>query len=158
MLVGCGLQNMGLDDDEYHFLTQHVDTVMHAAIVNLMCPYDALVAGNVRGTSNIVSFDDLIKAIHACHPTPCSRWTDGTARLESDTLDDGWVLHSGYAQSNGWASSLCVRLDSGLPGAICRCGNIGGHDVRRLEQQGLQPLNHSGLPPCAGRAHRTWLS
>jgi len=58
VLVGdAGLQNMGLDDDEYHFLSQHVDTVVHAAaIVNLVYPYDALVAGNVRGTANMVSF------------------------------------------------------------------------------------------------------
>ena len=134
ILVGdAGLQHMGLDDDEYHFLTQHVDTVVHAAaIVNLMYPYDALVAGNVRGTSNMVSFcqSGKIKAIHyvssdAVFPLE----GNGAPRLESDSLEDGWKeLHSGYAQSK-WVAEQLVRkaLDSGLPGAIYRCGNIGGH-------------------------------
>jgi thioester reductase-like protein len=134
ILVGdAGLQNMGLDDDEYHFLTQHVDTVVHAAaIVNLMYPYDALVAGNVRGTSNVVSFcqSGKIKAIHYVSSDAVFPLAgDGTPRLESDTLDDGWkALHSGYAQSK-WVAEQLVRraLDSGLPGALYRCGNIGGH-------------------------------
>ena len=136
VLVGdAGLQNMGLDDDEYHYLSQHVDTVVHAAaIVNLLYPYEALVAGNVRGTANMVSFcqSGKVKAMHyvssdAVFPLE----SDGTPRHEKERLDDGWkVLHSGYAQSK-WVAEQLVRkaLDSGLPGCLYRCGNIAGHST-----------------------------
>ena len=134
VLVGdAGLENMGLEEDEYHYLSQHIDTVMHAAaVVNLLYPYDALVAGNVRGTSNVVSFCQLgkIKALHyvssdAVFPVQ----GNGTPREERDSLSDGWKeLHNGYGQSK-WVAEQLVRkaLDCGLPGVIYRCGNIAGH-------------------------------
>jgi thioester reductase-like protein len=134
VLVGdAGLQNMGLDEDEYHYLSQHVDNVVHAAaVVNLLYPYEALAAGNVRGTSNVVSFcqSGKVKSMHyissdAVFPIKGT----GAPWSENNTLLEGWKdLHSGYGQSK-WVAEQLVRqaLDAGLPGAIYRCGNIAGH-------------------------------
>jgi thioester reductase-like protein len=128
-------QNMGLDDDEYHFLSQHVDTVVHvAALVNLMYPYDALVAANVRGTSNMVAFCQTgkVKALHhVSSDAVFPLHANGQVYNETDSIADLWKdLHSGYAQSK-WVAEHIVRqaFESGLPGVIYRCGNIAGHST-----------------------------
>ena len=116
VLVGdAGLQNMGLDDDEYHFLSQHVDTVVHAAaLVNLIYPYDALVAGNVRGTANMVSFCQTgkIKAMHYVSSDavfPLKGKEKSAPYSEKDALAECWTeLHSGYAQSKWVAEQLAA--------------------------------------------------
>ena len=62
-----GLSRLGCSEEDYHFLSLNIDVVIHAAaMVNLIYPYEALVAPNVRGTANVVQFaqEGKVKMLH----------------------------------------------------------------------------------------------
>eukprot|EP00928_Gymnodinium_smaydae_P022747 TRINITY_DN18_c0_g1_i1.p1 TRINITY_DN18_c0_g1~~TRINITY_DN18_c0_g1_i1.p1 ORF type:complete len:1364 (+),score=345.60 TRINITY_DN18_c0_g1_i1:82-4173(+) len=122
--------NLGLTEDEYIFLRQLVDVVIHAAAnVNLAYAYNLLEAANVQGTANAIDFarGGKVKALHYIS-------TDGIfpevgeagSFAEADTPPHH-LLHTGYGQTK-WVAEQMVRKaqQSGLPCTIYRLGNVGG--------------------------------
>ncbi|EKX36997.1 hypothetical protein GUITHDRAFT_89817 [Guillardia theta CCMP2712] len=135
-IVGdASLECLGLEEEDYTFLTQHIDVVIHAAAqVNLVYPYEALVPANVRGTSSIVSFclSGKVKALHYVSTDAVFPSEGGSGRRtwsETTSLKSTWKeLKTGYSQSKWVAEQLVLQAhENGLPGAIYRCGNISGH-------------------------------
>lgn len=130
LLVGdAALESLGLESEDFDYLGQHVDLVIHAAAqVNLVYPYTALMPSNVRGTANIIDFctTGKVKPLHYVSSNavlPPGEEVDE----EMDARIFGQVLKGGYAQSK-WVGERLVSkaIDEGLPAAIYRCGNLSG--------------------------------
>lgn len=119
------LKNLGLNEDDYHFLSYEIDVVIHAgAYVNLALPYLALHGGNVLGTRNILDFchSNKVKVLHYIS-------TDAVIPQELQNVDENFDINAvkeklldGYGQSKYVAEQLVTR--SQQRGWFCYCKEI----------------------------------
>lgn len=124
------LPQLGLGSDEYHYLQQLVDIVVHsAAMVNLVYPYDLLENVNVAGTNRVIEFarSGKVKALHYVSTNGIFPEEGPTMEFEEDSIPPHHKVKSGYGQTK-WVAEQLVRkaMELGLPGAVYRLGNVGG--------------------------------
>lgn len=124
------LPHLGMDTDEYMFMQQFVDVVIHAAaIVNLAYPYSLLEAANVQGTANIIEFaiGGRLKALHYISTDGIFPEKGDPGIHREDEVPPHELLHTGYAQTK-WVSEQLVESirKMGLPTVIYRIGNVSG--------------------------------
>jgi len=124
------LPQLGLGSDEYHYLQQLVDIVVHsAAMVNLVYPYDLLENVNVAGTARVIEFarSGKVKALHYVSTNGIFPEEGETMSFKEETVPPHHKIMSGYGQTK-WVAEQLVRkaMELGLPGAVYRLGNVGG--------------------------------
>jgi len=130
-LGDAALYQMGLDDDDYAFLSSHVDLVLHAAAsVNLVYPYGGLRNANVVGTRNIIEFALSGKVKRLGYVSTNGIFPDIGLKdcgEDADISNFPSDLGTGYGQSKWVAEQLVNRArDKGLPVVVFRPGNMGG--------------------------------
>lgn len=125
---------LGLSEEEFEMLAQRIDVIYHnGAALNLVAPYPALKAANVRGTQEILRLACRYvgKPVHyistlSVFDSPIFAARD--AVYESDPLESGEIPHSGYAQTKWVAETMTASAGArGLPVGIYRPGLITGH-------------------------------
>ncbi|XP_076821581.1 uncharacterized protein LOC143468326 isoform X2 [Clavelina lepadiformis] len=124
------LFELGLNEEDYTYLSYEVDYVIHAAAyVNLVYPYEALKGANVTGTQNVLIFarSGKVKPVH--YVSTNAVFANGKEMCQeiSSASEDTSLLENGYAQSK-WVAEQLVRnaISQGLPATIYRIGNISG--------------------------------
>lgn len=128
--------NLGMSEEDYLFMQQHVDVVAHtAANVNLAYNFDLLEAANVSGTAHAIEFalGGKVKALHYISTDGIFPETDDLGTFAETDVPPHHLLKTGYAQTKWVAERLvehATRL--GLPTVVYRLGNVGG------------PINGSG--------------
>ncbi|MCA9704327.1 MAG: amino acid adenylation domain-containing protein [Myxococcales bacterium] len=124
---------LGLEDDDFAALADTVDSIVHAgAEVNLVYPYEALVAANVGGTREIlrlaargrpkvVHYVSTLSLLDACPTLPEDEWPDAA----------GIDTRRGY-EATKWVSERLLRAarERGIPCSLYRIGRVGGHSTR----------------------------
>lgn len=124
------LPNLGINEDEYLFLQQLVDVVVHAAAnVNLAYTYDLLEATNVHGTAHAIDFarGGKVKAFHFISTDGIFPETGPLGSFKEMETPPHHLLQSGYGQTKWVAEQLVLKArQMGLPSVIYRLGNVGG--------------------------------
>jgi amino acid adenylation domain-containing protein/thioester reductase-like protein len=124
---------LGLPPQMFQELATKLDLIYHnGAFVNLIYPYAALRAANVLGTQTILKLASQIKTkpVHFVSTldvfqTPA--YADIDQILETDLIQDGQELQSGYAQSKWVGEQLILAAqERGIPTRIYRPGMIIG--------------------------------
>jgi amino acid adenylation domain-containing protein/thioester reductase-like protein len=125
---------LGLQPQMFQELAATLDVIYHnGAFVNLIYPYSALRAANVIGTQTILKLASQIKTkpVHFISTLDVFQSPVYAGRdkvLETDPLQDGQGLESGYAQSKWVAEKLILAAqERGIPTRIYRPGMIIGH-------------------------------
>jgi thioester reductase-like protein len=134
VLVGdTSLGGLGLESDDYAYLTQHIDVVIHAAAqVNLLYPYSALAGANVVGTAEIIDFCMMgkVKSLHYISSNavlPVDAAASEVFEEDTDLLPMSTRIQGGYAQTKWVAEQLVYKaMSGGLPAVVYRCGNLAG--------------------------------
>lgn len=148
--------NFGINsntENNYNTLTSICDTVIHAAAtVNLLYPYETMVAPNVKGTANVVKFaqTNKVKMLHyvstnGVFPEQLPRRHFNENCNMTQVVNE---LNSGYAQSKWVAEQIVFKArDAGLPTTIYRCGNLGGpvYEIRGPYCNGCWNTSDSNL-------------
>jgi amino acid adenylation domain-containing protein/thioester reductase-like protein len=124
---------LGLPPQMFQELAAKLDLIYHnGAFVNLIYPYAALRAANVLGTQTILKLASQTKTkpVHFVSTldvfqTPA--YADIDKILETDLIQDGQALTSGYAQSKWVGEQLILAAQArGIPACIYRPGMIIG--------------------------------
>lgn len=116
--------NLGMNEDDYVYLSYEVDTIINAAaMVNLIYPYRALHSANVLGTENVMLFaqENKIKPVH--HVSTDAVFPVGLhdCAEDADMAQHKEQLTSGYAQSKWVSEQLVLKARKrGHPVAIYR--------------------------------------
>jgi thioester reductase-like protein len=122
--------NMGLSDDDYLFLQQLVDVVIHtAANVNLAYSYSLLEAANVHGTAHMIDFarGGKVKALHFISTDGIFPEMGDIGSFSEEDVPPHHLLQTGYGQTKWVAEQLVAgarRL--GMPCVVYRLGNVAG--------------------------------
>lgn len=111
---------MGMDQDEWHGLSETIDTVMHSgAIVNMTASYDKLYGANVQGTKEATKFalSGRRKKMHYASTLSVFVSTDQNEGelLESDRLENTQLVYGGYGQTK-WAAEYFLHQ---IPSDVC---------------------------------------
>lgn len=119
-----GKPQLGLDDKNWDFLTQHITTIYNnGAIVNYLYNYDKMRDVNVIGTNEIIKFAlaGKPKIFNHVSTTFIFGWAVKDVLLESDINEDLDLLDFGYSQTK-WVSEQILRdaMKKGLKGRIFR--------------------------------------
>ncbi|MGB3204152.1 MAG: amino acid adenylation domain-containing protein [Crinalium sp.] len=153
---------LGLTNEQFQTLANQIDVIYHnGAFVNFTYPYSALKAANVLGTQEVLRLACQIKVkpVHFIS-TMGVIFSDSEEQIysETDTLDHGGVIPSGYTQSKWVAEKLVtIARDRGLPISIYRPGRISGHSktgvcnpddhtfrmIKGCIQLGMAPMRNS---------------
>ncbi len=127
------LPRLGLTEKRFCRLSEKIDAIYHCgAWVNVIYPYSALKAANVKGTEEILKMacQGQIKPVHFISTVdvyPFVQETGLRAVSEKDAIGPGNQLYSGYAQSKYVAEKLVIAAgERGLPVSIYRPSNILG--------------------------------
>ena len=118
-------EKMGLDDDTYQYLADHVTEVFHcAATVNMMADYAALRASNVTATRHVAEFclTGCMKQLNYASTLSVFVSTsrnEGVA-YEHDRLDEDCMVYGGYGQTK----FVCEKLLLGIPPSLCHINII----------------------------------
>eukprot|EP00931_Biecheleriopsis_adriatica_P116929 TRINITY_DN92505_c0_g1_i1.p1 TRINITY_DN92505_c0_g1~~TRINITY_DN92505_c0_g1_i1.p1 ORF type:complete len:1308 (+),score=257.80 TRINITY_DN92505_c0_g1_i1:43-3924(+) len=131
VIVGdVALPHMGMAEDDYLFLQQVIDVVVHtAANVNLAYNYDLLEAANVQGTAGAIEFarGGKVKALHYISTDGIFPERGPLANFSESETPPHHLLQTGYAQTKWVAEQLVAKATQlGLPAVIYRLGNVGG--------------------------------
>ncbi|MCC7383306.1 MAG: amino acid adenylation domain-containing protein [Deltaproteobacteria bacterium] len=128
-----GAPRLAMSDDDYARAAREVDAIIHsAALVNFLYPYEALREANVEGLRHMIrfAFDTRIKPVHFV--STAAIWPMGPERtfLETDDIDHGMLLNLAYDEAK-WVGErqLANAAARGLPVAVYRPGEVGGHSV-----------------------------
>lgn len=124
------LPTMGMNEDEYLFLQQLVDVVIHAAAsVNLAYTYDLLEAANVQGTARALEFarGGKVKALHFISTDGIFPETGEAGSFAETDTPPHHLLQTGYGQTKWVAEQLVLKASQlGLPCVVYRLGNVAG--------------------------------
>lgn len=127
------LPMLGLTEAKFFRLSEKIDAIYHCgAWVNVIYPYSALKAANVKGTEEILKLacQGQIKPVHFISTVDVYSFVQETELRtvsEKDAIGPGNQLCSGYAQSKYVAEKLVIAAgERGLPVSIYRPSNILG--------------------------------
>ncbi|MDY5912046.1 MAG: thioester reductase domain-containing protein [Inconstantimicrobium porci] len=124
--------NLGINQREYNYLCDHVDTVYHCgALLNFIYPYSRLKETNVLGTIRTIKFACSGKAKYYNYISSYSVYDNPSHfkkdAYEDDVLDDCRGYFLSYSESK-WVSENIIKEAKrrGLRAAIYRPGEITG--------------------------------
>lgn len=128
------LSKRHLDLDDYNYLANHIDVVIHCgANVNLVKSCEELNDTNVFGTEQIISFakEGKAKTLHYISTLAVSGYTTTAGQDFSEHhFDINQKFLSGYENSKFQAEKMVrAAFDQGLNGKVYRVGHIGAHSV-----------------------------
>ncbi|CAE8596443.1 unnamed protein product [Polarella glacialis] len=131
VVVGdVGLPHLGMDTDDYRYLQQMVDVVIHtAANVNLAYNYDVLESINTQGTANAIDFarGGKVKALHYVSTNGIFPESGPAASFAETDIPPHHLLQTGYGQTKWVAERLVAKAAQlGLPTVTYRLGNVAG--------------------------------
>ncbi|XP_064637306.1 uncharacterized protein LOC135493708 isoform X2 [Lineus longissimus] len=145
------LRNLGLTEEEFHYLSTEIDFVIHAAAyVNLIYPYQALHGPNVLGTQHVLIFacTSKMKPVHYISTDAVFPHGLKNCKESADMTGHHQKLEDGYSQTKWVAEQLVLRAkDRGLPVAIYRLGNLSGESEKAYWNP--QDFNLRMLQTCA---------
>lgn len=134
--------HLGIDAEEYFFLCQNIDVIIHnAADVRLFVGYDEVQASNICGlrsalklaVSGKLKFFTFISSYSVFN---AHVYNDISVAKEQTLVGDGAGLRSGYAQSKWIGERICenARL-RGIPVNIIRPPYILGDSIKSVVNQ-----------------------
>ena len=125
--------NMGLGQDDFLFLQQLIDVVIHsAALVNLVYPYQLLESINVQGTTNVINFarSGTVKALHYISTNGILPEVGQTECFAESDNPSHHMIESGYGEGSSYLvtgdDDLSDRPDQMGCGADCFEGSGDG--------------------------------
>lgn len=130
---------LGLSESEFHQLAREIDIIYHnGALVNLIYPYSALKATNVRGTQEVLRLASQIKLKPVHYISTLAIFESDTYAgkqgiKEDDSIEESHGLDEGYAQSK-WVAEKVIKIaqSRGIPISIYRPGMVTGHSETGL--------------------------
>lgn len=155
------LRRLGINEQTYDWLTQHVDTVYHlAASVSFMPGYEELKAINVTGLKHLLRFacERRTKNVHYTSTYAVfnsDAYTLARRVYETKLVGTSAGFHRGYDRSKWVAEHLVsVAQKRGLPIAVYRAGFLSG-DVRTGIHNRMDPVAQMlAVSLCTGCAFR----
>lgn len=134
VLGDLGQSKLGMSSVQFEQLTQTIDTIYHCgANVNLLYPYKALYATNVRGTHEVLALASTHhpKAVYYLSTLDVFESLASTGIhefFEDANIALGKGISGGYAQSKWIAEKMVAEAGKrGLPVSIYRPGMVTGH-------------------------------
>ncbi|MBP0000389.1 MAG: amino acid adenylation domain-containing protein [Cyanobacteria bacterium SID2] len=132
---------LGLDAEQFSRFAEKIDAVYHCgAWVNVVYPYSALEAINVKGTEEVLRLasQTKIKPVHFISTVDVFATADSMEIRtvgERDAIGPIDRLYRGYAQSKCAAERLVMEASSrGLPVSIYRPSNVMGSSKTGINQ------------------------